>query len=163
MTTFFINAYVQLKANDTMLFWPFASPSDWFHVGPNDVFYEDHEAILARLPKTAPTAAHPFTRQDPPSKTHREDIMQGFGTAIDLDSGIKTRMDGPPTSAKCHTCGVMTGQRCAGCQSAFACSKEHQREDWPLHRVNCARNKACYEAAKKAVADGKVRYAAPLP
>lgn len=27
--------------------------------------------------------------------------------------------------------------RCAGCKVVFYCGKEHQKEDWPLHKAIC--------------------------
>ena len=36
-------------------------------------------------------------------------------------------------------CGVKTrkGGLCTGCRSVNYCSKEHQRRDWPSHKLKC--------------------------
>ena len=45
------------------------------------------------------------------------------------------------TSPTCELtgCGVKVGKGglCTGCRSVNYCSKEHQRRDWPSHKLNC--------------------------
>ena len=48
------------------------------------------------------------------------------------------------TAATCPTCeltgcGVKVGKGglCTGCRSVNYCSKEHQRRDWPSHKLKC--------------------------
>lgn len=44
------------------------------------------------------------------------------------------------TAQKCHAIGcknIENLQQCGGCEAVFYCSKEHQREDWGLHKPDC--------------------------
>ena len=138
-----------------MLFWPSVYPPGWFEVGPDNVFRVDAPIWLALLPPDSPTTKHPFVRTDPPTADPRAAADQLVGV-INLDSGIRNRLNGPLTLATCHNCGKMTAGRCGGCQSAFSCSKECQVKDWPLHKVKCERNKDVNEKAKEAAGKMKV-------
>ena len=42
-------------------------------------------------------------------------------------------------------CGVKVekGGLCTGCRSVNYCSKEHQRRDWPSHKLKCGAVKKC--------------------
>ncbi|XP_046822399.1 SET domain-containing protein SmydA-8-like [Vespa crabro] len=38
---------------------------------------------------------------------------------------------------ECPVCGKQARLKCSGCKRSFYCGKEHQREDWPLHKSIC--------------------------
>jgi len=40
-------------------------------------------------------------------------------------------------SSLCALCGIAANKRCARCGVVFYCSKEHQTEDWKVHKQNC--------------------------
>lgn len=43
----------------------------------------------------------------------------------------------------CHGCNTYMPtklQRCGGCRLAFFCSKECQKENWPVHKLECRHN-----------------------
>ena len=52
-----------------------------------------------------------------------------------------TTADAIATSPTCELtgCGVKVGKGglCTGCRSVNYCSKEHQRRDWPSHKLKC--------------------------
>lgn len=126
-----------------MVFWPHMDPPGWRDDGVNAVYKKNPQYQLDLLPDYPPAEPHPFTRDDPASCTKAE-VNEGRIRAYDsIDPSKPTGVKGPrpPICAPCHVCGVMTGIRCGACQSAFTCSKEHQKIDWPLHKPNCARNK----------------------
>jgi len=37
----------------------------------------------------------------------------------------------------CQVCNSDASQRCSGCQVAYYCSREHQRQHWKSHRLDC--------------------------
>ena len=51
------------------------------------------------------------------------------------------------TSPTCELtgCGVKVGKGglCTGCRSVNYCSKEHQRRDWPSHKLKCRPVEKC--------------------
>lgn len=50
---------------------------------------------------------------------------------------------GNQSLGKCEVCDKDAKSRCAGCFHIFYCSKEHQRQDWPIHKPNCWPIKMC--------------------
>lgn len=38
---------------------------------------------------------------------------------------------------ECPVCGKHATLKCSGCRRSFYCSKEHQKEDWPRHKLIC--------------------------
>lgn len=40
--------------------------------------------------------------------------------------------------SECVVCSKPAIQKCSGCQSVHYCSKEHQKEDWKLHKLQCS-------------------------
>ncbi|KAK6626661.1 hypothetical protein RUM44_009137 [Polyplax serrata] len=38
---------------------------------------------------------------------------------------------------KCRICSMATPNRCTSCKKVAYCSREHQKEDWKNHKVNC--------------------------
>ncbi|NDC10771.1 MAG: zinc finger MYND domain-containing protein, partial [Oxalobacteraceae bacterium] len=54
-------------------------------------------------------------------------------------------------SGVCGVCGVPSTLRCAGCRKVRYCTKEHQIQDWPQHKADCAEIKAaCASTQHKA-------------
>ena len=53
-------------------------------------------------------------------------------------AGASTTMETSPT-CELTGCGVKVekGGLCTGCRSVNYCSKEHQRRDWPSHKLKC--------------------------
>ncbi|KAJ7493194.1 hypothetical protein B0H11DRAFT_1715182 [Mycena galericulata] len=43
----------------------------------------------------------------------------------------------PSANNPCLVCGRVTSQWCSRCQTAWYCSAEHLRSDWPRHREQC--------------------------
>ncbi|XP_060817403.1 SET domain-containing protein SmydA-8-like [Bombus pascuorum] len=41
------------------------------------------------------------------------------------------------TEGICPICNQRATLKCNGCKQQFYCKKEHQRQDWPIHRSNC--------------------------
>lgn len=37
----------------------------------------------------------------------------------------------------CHVCSSPATQKCAGCQSVFYCSRDHQKQHWKRHKQAC--------------------------
>jgi ankyrin repeat protein len=37
----------------------------------------------------------------------------------------------------CAKCGKLAVNRCSGCQKVYYCSKDHQMQDWKIHKNNC--------------------------
>lgn len=139
MTTFFLDAYIKRNEPEMFVFWPFAGPPGWFDIPDNDVFYDDVQSRLDRLPAEAPALAHPFTRTSPPAVNPRDAYYTASSTTLSLDLVPRNKLQGPLEAAACHACGKITSSRCAGCKSAFSCTKKCQVDDWPLHKVNCKR------------------------
>eukprot|EP01114_Cavostelium_apophysatum_P008482 TRINITY_DN2100_c0_g1_i1.p1 TRINITY_DN2100_c0_g1~~TRINITY_DN2100_c0_g1_i1.p1 ORF type:complete len:538 (+),score=106.56 TRINITY_DN2100_c0_g1_i1:105-1718(+) len=46
----------------------------------------------------------------------------------------------PPNyeATNCFICGAEDSRRCAGCKSISYCGREHQSQDWPRHKSECA-------------------------
>ncbi|KAK2574936.1 hypothetical protein KPH14_008703 [Odynerus spinipes] len=40
-------------------------------------------------------------------------------------------------TGECPICGKHATLKCSGCRRSFYCSKEHQKEDWPRHKLIC--------------------------
>ena len=53
-------------------------------------------------------------------------------------AGVSTTLATSPT-CELTGCGVKVGKGglCTGCRSVNYCSKEHQRRDWPTHKLMC--------------------------
>jgi hypothetical protein len=49
----------------------------------------------------------------------------------------------------CEVCGVASRMLCSCCKSVHYCSKDHQRENWPVHKLRCKSS----EAARSATGD----------
>ncbi len=41
------------------------------------------------------------------------------------------------TSAKCSICLKAANLKCTGCLKTFYCSRQHQKEDWVIHKKIC--------------------------
>jgi len=41
-------------------------------------------------------------------------------------------------SQKCVVCGVESSLRCGQCRLVYYCSKDHQKQDWSVHKKSCA-------------------------
>ena len=58
-----------------------------------------------------------------------------------MNDGITAGATYPLLSPTCGLtgCGVKVGKGglCTGCRSVNYCSKEHQRRDWPSHKLKC--------------------------
>ena len=64
--------------------------------------------------------------------------VQGFGDVFVLFP-LKTSQKSP---CSLDTCMVTDAAfRCSKCQEAMYCSIEHQRQDWPRHKVECISRK----------------------
>jgi hypothetical protein len=64
--------------------------------------------------------------------------VQGFGDTFVLFP-LKASQKSP---CSLDTCMVADAAfRCGKCQKAMYCSKEHQRQDWPRHKVECISQK----------------------
>ena len=47
--------------------------------------------------------------------------------------GVRTKEE----AARAENTGLTRLMRCAKCHTAYYCSREHQRDDWPNHRAEC--------------------------
>lgn len=59
----------------------------------------------------------------------------------------------------CEICGISENlQRCGQCKSVYYCCKEHQRQDWKKHKIQCKKNQSCDSVEKKYghIYDGKI-------
>ena len=71
--------------------------------------------------------------------------MKNYGTTAGATATVAT-------SPNCELpgCGVQvgTGGLCTGCRSVNYCSKEHQRRDWPSHKLKCCHVKTLRNPVK---------------
>jgi SMC interacting uncharacterized protein involved in chromosome segregation len=61
------------------------------------------------------------------------------------------------TSLPCAVCAKEAPMRCGGCKRAFYCCKEHQKQDWKLHKKLCKELAA--QAARKEENEAKLQVA----
>ena len=56
-----------------------------------------------------------------------------------IKDGTTTGATAPVPTCGLTGCGVKVGKGglCTGCRSVNYCSKEHQRRDWPSHKLKC--------------------------
>lgn len=82
-----------------------------------------------------------LTRKYGPYKVEGKPLGSGNVFMIYMDPEVlETSYKKKPCSL--DTCMVTDAAfKCARCQEAMYCSKEHQRQDWPRHKVECISNK----------------------
>lgn len=62
--------------------------------------------------------------------------VQDMINARILERKIKNKKEFRP----CDICGEEDSLRCARCGDAFYCGKEHQKQDWARHKLDCTQN-----------------------
>lgn len=70
----------------------------------------------------------------------RSDIEQQI---TDRQTQITGRQTATPTFRnQCEVCSIQAPLRvCSGCRSVYYCSPEHQKQDWPKHKIICNKTK----------------------
>jgi hypothetical protein len=71
-----------------------------------------------------------------PRSKRRRSQSASTASAIEVEDGERI-MHFKPFAAPCEQCHKMTPYRCKGCQSAYYCSRECQREHRRVHVISC--------------------------
>lgn len=81
---------------------------------------------------------------------HRENLFYDKDRALDpdLDGNVPDPLARPSYPRLCEICGCLATKKCARCQTAWYCSREHQAIDWSTsHKKNCGNSPTEMEAA----------------
>jgi hypothetical protein len=102
---------------------------------------KSHKLPLAKFYELKTVLVGHLTRQYGPYKVEGKPLGSGNVFMIYIDPEVlETSYQKSPCSL--DTCMVTNAAfKCARCQEAMYCSKEHQGQDWPRHKVECISKK----------------------